>query len=157
MVKIFKIFSFTQFPNSLSFIISFSFFLLIRITSVRFAFQKHGPQFLEKSRQNIYISKGTEKDSKFHQEGPLFPKSRSLTIPTSLLRGTGEVLGIGRKNRCASSVLAEICFVRQVVQVVLNLQDGCFYFLKELGNNLNGNPVIDLPIQLYYLQFAFFI
>ena len=38
-----------------------------------------------------YLSKGTEKEDKFYQEGFLFPNFRFFTVCASLLKEIGEV------------------------------------------------------------------
>ena len=45
----------------------------------------------------IFCRPNLQKECKFHEEEILFPKSRSFTISTSLLRRLGEVWGLAKR------------------------------------------------------------
>ena len=79
-------------------------FLLIKLTSLKFVFQKDGLQFLEKTGQNIYITKAQEKNASSFKKD--FLKYKSLQIN----RGGVE---IGKKDRQAMN-----CFQRFISALV---------------------------------------
>ena len=61
-------------------------------------------------------------------------------------------LGIGKKDRWSFFLLAKSQFVGQIVQVVLNLLESCFKFLKDLGWKLSDIKVVTYPYK--YIIFS---
>lgn len=107
-------FSFSQVPNNLT---PTLFFLLIKITSLKFVFLRDR---LDKSSWRspgrTFPYRRDRKRIKFLQEGLLFPEARSFTILTSFWGWTEVILGLVKRIRRLWIVfgLAKICVIRTV-------------------------------------------
>lgn len=117
--KIFKIFYLPSFKILITF--HPFFFSLERITSLKFALQKGGPQLLEKARQNINnTSRGQRKKQ--------VPPGSAFVSKARIFHNTYKPFKMNREGLIGGIFpgVVKTQFVRQVVQVVLSLQDNCF-------------------------------